>query len=262
MKEKIKETGVFSSSFVPRSSFLSRSRPESVNKILIVVHKSTSNPGLVGQVLNHQGYTLDLCCPAEGGTLPPTLDDYRGVVVFGGAMSANDDHLPFIRAELDWIARVLTAQKPYLGICLGAQLLARVLGAQVKQHPQGYTEIGYFPVFPGEHSHPSFAKLRYVYHWHQEGFTLPAGAVQLARGETFKHQAFGYGDNTYGLQFHPEMTAEMIDLWTTVAETMLTLPGAQPKSLHLQGYRRYGLEGQYWLESFLAHWLQTAGNVK
>ena len=75
------------------------------------------------------------------------MDGYAGTIVFGGPMSANDDgKLPGIRAQLDWIPTALDSGRPFLGICLGAQLLARALGATVKPHPAGLAEIGYFPV--------------------------------------------------------------------------------------------------------------------
>lgn len=103
-----------------------------MKKILIVVHQETSDPGLVGQLLRENGYDLDIRCPAIGHSLPSTMESYSGTIVFGGPMSANDDNtLPFIRTELDWIPIALESEKPYLGICLGAQMLARVLGGKV-----------------------------------------------------------------------------------------------------------------------------------
>ena len=90
-------------------------------RILIIVHQKTSTPGHVGALLAERGYELDRCCPCHDGTLPETLDDHDGVVIFGGPMSANDDAtLDGIRQELDFIPKVLDAEKPFLGICLGA----------------------------------------------------------------------------------------------------------------------------------------------
>jgi len=99
--------------------------------VLVIVHQPTSTPGQVGDVLQALGFPLDLRCPALDQPLPTSLDRHSAVIVFGGPMSANDDHRGFIRQELDWIPTVLAAEKPYLGICLGAQLLARTLGAAV-----------------------------------------------------------------------------------------------------------------------------------
>ena len=122
-----------------------------MKKILIVVHQPTSDTGLVGQILRAWGYTLDIRVPSQQDELPPTMDNHDAVIIFGGPMSANDrETLPFIGTELDWIPVALESGKPYLGICLGAQLLARVLGATVQPHLDGLVEIGYFPVMPLE----------------------------------------------------------------------------------------------------------------
>lgn len=225
-------------------------------QILVVVHQATSHPGLVGDKLRSQGYHLDIRCPALGDELPSTMAAHAGAIVFGGPMSANDDAtLPFIRTELDWIATVLAAGRPYLGICLGAQLLARVLGAQVFPHPTEQREIGYCELQPTPLAQPYFTLPMWVYQWHGEGFALPTGAVPLATGTTFSHQAFRYGDTAFGLQFHPEMTAQLIDEWTTRGADQLDLPGAQPRDRHFAAHERYGGQVDQWLDAFLAQWL-------
>ncbi|MFE4108091.1 glutamine amidotransferase-related protein [Almyronema epifaneia] len=227
-----------------------------MNQVLLVVHQETSNPGLVGHFLKTKGYALDMRCPALGDELPQSLEEHAAVVVFGGPMSANDDHtLPFIRQELDWIEQVLAAEKPFLGICLGAQLLTRVLGAQVRSHPQAIREIGYYPITPTAAGKEYFQTPMHVYHWHQEGFEIPLGATLLAEGENFANQAFCYGDFAFGLQFHPEITAEMIDLWTTKAADQLQLPGAQSRQQHFELHTHHSPTVQSWLSRFLAHWL-------
>jgi GMP synthase (glutamine-hydrolysing) len=232
----------------------------SFDPILAVVHQPTSNPGLVGQVLRQVGFTLDMRCPAQGDPLPATMKNHHAAIVFGGPMSANDDHQhQFIRDELAWIGTVLQSEKPFLGICLGAQLLARVLGARVTPHPEGIREIGYFPIQPTPLDRTLFPQPMMVYHWHQEGFDLPSGADLLASGQTFKHQAFRYGPQAYGLQFHPEITALMINHWTTEGGEQLVMPGAQSRFHHLGQHRLYGREVDVWLRKFLRHWLATAG---
>ncbi|MDB9314807.1 hypothetical protein PN462_16965 [Spirulina sp. CS-785/01] len=226
---------------------------QSENTVLAIVHQETSDPGRIGQLLQHKGYRVQRLCPALGESLPENVADYRGVVVFGGPMSANDEHLPFIRAELDWMGRVIASDTPLLGICLGAQLLARVLGAEVFSHPEGQTEIGYYPI---EGVTEEFQMPDWVYQWHQEGFELPRDTVQLARGETFVNQAFRYETKTYGIQFHPEVTEQIVDRWTTVGAEMLALPGAQPRHEQQEKYSRHQKEGEQWLSGFLENWLE------
>jgi GMP synthase (glutamine-hydrolysing) len=227
-------------------------------KILMVVHQETSNPGLVGQKLDARGYQLDIRCPALGDSLP-TLNHHVATVVFGGPMSANDDTmLPFIHQELQWIPTALASGKPYLGICLGAQLLARVLGATVAPHPEGMKEIGYYPIAPTRAGCDRFPRPMQVYQWHREGFELPTGAISLAKGQTFTHQAYRYGESVYGLQFHPEMTTALIDEWTTRGVDQLTAPGAYAQAQHFEQHQQFGGLIDQWLDGFLDQWLGRA----
>ncbi len=231
----------------------------SVSPILVVVHQATSTPGLVGQLLQQMGFILDIRCPAQGDTLPTTMNRHSAAIVFGGPMSANDDHLfSFIRDELTWIPTVLEAEKPYLGICLGAQLLARALGAAVAGHPEGVREIGYFPIRPTTEGRQVIPSPLMVYQWHQEGFALPRGSQLLAAGETFPHQAFCYGQRAYGLQFHPEMTSLMVNYWTTHGAEQLMYPGAQSRWYHLSQHRLYRGPVERWLRQFLKGWILPA----
>nr|WP_228037509.1 glutamine amidotransferase [Nodosilinea sp. LEGE 06152] len=229
---------------------------------MIVVHQSTSNPGRVGDVLQALGFTLDVRCPALGQSLPATLEGHSAVVVFGGPMSANDDHLDFIRQELDWIAIALASDKPYLGICLGAQLLARTLGASVVSHPTGQREIGYYPIVPTPAGQEILPGPLVVYQWHREGFNLPVGSQLLATGSLFPHQAFRYGRRAYGLQFHPETTAAIVNHWTTEGADHLTSPGAQARTHHISQHRLYSPAVEHWLRQFLAEWIGVTGNAE
>lgn len=229
-----------------------------MKNILVIIHQPTSETGRVGQILTSYGYKLDIRLPSHGEPLPHHLDKHDAVIVFGGPMSVNDDNtLPHIRTELNWIPLVLESKKPYLGICLGAQLLAKVLGAKVSLHPQYMREIGYFPITPTVEGKPYFNSLEYVYQWHNEGFELPAGAVLLATGKTFPNQAFRYGKNAYGLQFHPEMTGELMQRWLERGMEQLTLPGSQSLKEQLHKHRLYGTQGEKWLKTFLPRWINS-----
>src|SRR5258707_10486880 len=116
---------------------------ESLLPVLIVLHQETSTPGRVGNALRALGYSLDIRRPRFGDLLPETLEAHAGAVFFGGPMSANDSD-DFVRREIDWIAVPLLEQRPFLGICLGAQMLAKQLGAKVAPHPEGRAQIGYY----------------------------------------------------------------------------------------------------------------------
>jgi GMP synthase (glutamine-hydrolysing) len=226
--------------------------------MLIVLHQEHSTPGRVGTALRHRGLALDVRRPCQGDPLPATMEAHAGAVIFGGPMSANDDN-EFVRREIDWIAVPLRENKPFLGICLGAQMLARQLGARVFHHPEGHVEIGYYPIRPTDAGRAICALWPgHVYQWHREGFDLPPGSELLAEGEVFPTQAFRYDGAAYGLQFHPDVTHAMMCRWTTRGHERLTLPGAKPRGAHFADCAVYDVAGRAWLTSFLDHWLAGA----
>ena len=227
-------------------------------KIAVVIHKETTSPGRVGEKLVAMGYELDIRAPVLGEPLPDDLENYAGVVVFGGHMSVNDDE-PYLKKEMVWVQQVLAANLPYLGVCLGAQLLAKVLGAQVDTHPTEVEEIGYYPVRAASTEAGLFPEEMYVYQWHSQGFEVPEGAVLIAQGQDFPNQAFRWGDRAYGLQFHPEMTAQMIDFWTEQGADLLGGPNTQSREQQLENHHRYRHCVDAWLETFLNNWLSKAG---
>ena len=140
----------------------------SPNTVLMVVHQRTSVTGRIGERLRERGLREDIRCPMEGHRLPESLDDFAGSMVFGGPMSANDEHLDGIRVELDWLDVMLAAEKPFLGICLGAQMLARTLGHKVEPHPEGYAEIGYYPLQATAEGQALFGdETLHAYQWHR-----------------------------------------------------------------------------------------------
>ncbi len=149
--------------------------------------------------------------------IPPRLplDQAAGLVVLGGAMNADQvDQYPFLAADVRWMRQAVDTGLPLLGICLGAELLAKSLA---RVYPNGVKEIGWYSIemTPAAAGDPVLAQsgTKRVFQWHGDTFDLPAGAVHLARSPQCENQAFRYGRTAYGLQFHVEMTAPMIDSW-------------------------------------------------
>jgi GMP synthase (glutamine-hydrolysing) len=174
-------------------------------------------------------------------------------------MSANDE-LDFVRREIDWIGVPLREGKPYLGLCLGAQMLARHLGARVYPHDGGRAEIGYYPVLPTPEGLRFSSEIGaswpgHVYHWHREGFDCPAGATTLATGDDFPTQAVRVGETAFGLQFHPEVTHAMICRWTVRGASRLSMPGAQDRARQIEGRFMHDPAVRLWLDAFLDRWL-------
>lgn len=226
-------------------------------KILVILHQERSTPGRVGQELVRRGFNLDIRKPRFGDTLPCTMDDHAGAVIFGGPMSANDTDA-FIYKEIDWVGVPLKEEKPFLGICLGAQMMARHLGATVSTHKDDLVEIGYYPITPTKQGNDLMQWPEKVYQWHREGFSLPRGATLLAKGNTYANQAIKVGNNAYGIQFHPELTYHMMNRWTTLASDRMSLPGAQGRRDHFRGRFIFDPPVFRWLQSFLDLWIGTA----
>ena len=173
-------------------------------------------------------------------------------------MCANNS-AEWIRREIDWFAIPLAEEKPLLGICLGAQMLARQLGARVFSYQDNRSEIGYFrsdrPTPATELCAEPFP--RCVYQWHSDGFDLPAGAELLATGgQDFPNQAYQFGNHAMALQFHPEVTYHMMCRWTLRGAERLTRPGAQQRPGHLGGWFQHDGRVAAWLAAFMPAWLE------
>jgi GMP synthase (glutamine-hydrolysing) len=232
-------------------------------RILTIVHQEHSATGRVGELLIARGFALDRCCPSLGEPLPGSLEGHDGVVIFGGPMSANDEHLDGIRSELAWLPTALESGRPVVGICLGAQLIARALGARVGPRPDGLVEMGYYEVRPSRAGRSYFDGPTVFYQWHSESFELPRGSVHLAESDNCCNQAFRYDHQVFGLEFHPEMTRAMVDRWSSSSDgaPKLSRPGAQPREAHLEGYERYAAGSDRWLARFLDHLLPSPGGT-
>jgi GMP synthase (glutamine-hydrolysing) len=223
-------------------------------KILVVLHQEASSPGKLGQMLTAKGFELDFCRPRFGDKLPETMEEHAGAIIFGGPMSANDPD-DFVRNEIDWIRVPLKEGAPFLGVCLGAQMLVKQLGGTVELHGEGCAEVGFYPLIATEEGEKLGAWPKMVYQWHREGFDLPNGATLLARGDIFENQAFSVNDTAFGIQFHGELTYAMACRWTVRGAARFTLPKAQPRPEHMAGWFRYDPDIRAWLWNFLDTWL-------
>lgn len=223
------------------------------HRALLIRHAGDRRDDRLADMLRDRGWQLEELSPADGDPLPPvTASPYELAVVYGGIESANDTpSRGYIRREIDWIAGWVEAERPYLGLCLGAQLLARSLGARVQPHPEGWHEIGYVPISATVAGDGLIPRELYVYQWHLEGFELPAGAQLLATGEAFPNQAFVFGGHAFGLQFHPEVRPAIVRRWIGQSGHMLAEPGAHPEQRQLEDAVRFDGPMHRWMERFL-----------
>lgn len=230
-------------------------------KILIIVHQEHSTPGRIGMMLNAMGFALDIRRPCLGDSLPQTMDEHAGAVIFGGPMSANDKE-PWIAREIDWIGVPLKEQRPFLGVCLGAQMLAKHLGGTVGGHAEERVEIGYYPIHPVNGGEGIRDWPQKVYQWHRESFTLPREAKLFARGDHFENQAYRYGPAAYGIQFHPEVTRLTMHRWVVTGAHRFSLLDAQNAQEHLSGHLIHDASVKHWLSLFLQGWLGQSSEMK
>jgi GMP synthase-like glutamine amidotransferase len=185
-----------------------------VNSILHIIQNDPEVPP--GNLLDHLTIPFIVHHPYRGDRLPE-IGDISALIVMGGAMGANDHgRYPFLIDLKNLIRAVVAARIPFLGVCLGGQLLAAAVGAEVVSHrweesgalTVSLTEAGKIdPLFKGITE--EFA----TFQWHHDSFDLPDGAVLLAISVACPHQAFRVGESAWGLQFHPEVTEKIIRDW-------------------------------------------------
>jgi GMP synthase-like glutamine amidotransferase len=198
--------------------------------ILIIKHIDIEGPGTLGDFLKDKGEEFRIVELGAGELLPEDPKAYKAVIVLGGPMNVDEeDRFPFLKLENDFIQKALKAGIPYLGICLGSQLLAKAAGARVVRSP--VKEIGWYKIqlTTDGKKDPLFKDFQEndpIYHWHGDMFQIPSGGQLLARAEGCPHQALKVGENAYGLQFHVEVTDSSIKEWCDeYCET--DLPGRQ-----------------------------------
>ena len=184
-------------------------------RVLAFRHVPFEHLGRIEPELVRRGIGIDYADLYQPGAAEPDPARYDGLIFMGGAMSVNDG-LPHLEREARWVAQAVEAGRPVLGVCLGAQLIAKAMGARV--YPNPVKEIGWFEIeLTGEGAaDPLFAGVgprETVFQWHGETFDLPPGARWLASSTACCHQAFRIGSSAYALQFHLEVTPEMIADW-------------------------------------------------
>jgi len=188
--------------------------------LLALIHASWERPHRIREAFGPESRVLEV--EALAGDPLPSIEEVDGVIAMGGPMGAGDtDDHPELAAEVELLAAAVERQIPVLGICLGAQLLARALGAEVRPGPRA--EIGFASIRVSDPDDPlvgALAPEATVLHWHSDVFDLPAGARSLASSAAAEHQAFRHG-NAWGVLFHPEADAAMLEEWLQVPEVVM-----------------------------------------
>jgi|FaiFalFF_MnMetaG_3_1042247.scaffolds.fasta_scaffold00167_11 GMP synthase (glutamine-hydrolysing) len=197
----------------------------SLRKVFVLQHAACETLGTIADALQEARVDATYIRAFAGEPIPTHMGEAVGLILMGGPMGVYEqDRYPFLVEEMRLIERALAAGTPILGVCLGSQLLASVLGAHVRRGPQ--KEIGWFPVWLTEAARADVlwagvTSPFIAYHWHGDVFDCPSGAVPLAYSEVTACQAFRYGTSAYGLLFHLEVTEPLIaEMVRTFAEEL------------------------------------------
>ncbi|MEO1191290.1 MAG: glutamine amidotransferase [Pseudomonadota bacterium] len=227
-----------------------------MQKLLLIDHPVSERRDRASAHLKAIGRDLTWCCPGRGETLPDPKG-FEGLIVYGGAeMLSTDLDQPdkaYLRQEVDYVAGWLASEKPFLGFCLGGQIMSLALGGAVGPHPEGINQIGYYEIEATATGREFLPEPLAMYQWHQEGFSLPDGVDRIATGPDFPNQAIRRG-KAYGLQFHPEVGAEQYRYWIQEVPDALTRPGAQAAEEQLALAPELDPITERWLDGFLDHW--------
>jgi GMP synthase-like glutamine amidotransferase len=212
-------------------------------KVLAIRHVPQEHLGLLEPILTSKGFEIDYLDIAHGQRLKKQIENYSLTIVCGGYMGAYEEgSYPFLSYEFKIIEKTLELGIPLIGVCLGSQMLAKVLGSKVYPGEKG-KEIGWMEVYrTGEHPYfKGFPQRIKVFQWHGDTFDLPRGAVRVYSSEKYENQAFVY-DRAVGLQFHIEVDKNMVRQWTDIYKQELEREGLNPNELlECEGASNFGL---------------------
>ena len=188
-----------------------------MKRLLVFQHVPHEILGTFNPLLKEAGFRIRYVNFGRTPDAKPNVEKYDGLIILGGPMCLDQtDSHPHLLTEIEAIRTAMERHMPVLGICLGAQLIAKTLGAEVRRNP--VKEIGWYDVTPTVEGAKDplfscFNGTEKIFQWHGDTFDIPHGAVHLATSPDCRNQAFRYGERTYGLQFHLEVDEPLIHRW-------------------------------------------------
>jgi GMP synthase (glutamine-hydrolysing) len=223
-----------------------------VKRVVFIRHNEEPEDDRVFSFFQARGFVPDVRRPFRGEVLGEVDGGVVATVIFGGPFNVfEEDRFQFLHAENRWIEQCLKRQVPLLGICQGAQSMARVLGAKVGPQDSGVHEFGYYELEATPEGQGLFPERLVVCQAHWHGFEIPAGATRLAKSQRFENQAFSYGPRALGLQFHAEVRPDGFRRWQQAEWAPHGKPGAQSLEEQNKLMAQHDTMQAVWFQSLL-----------
>ena len=236
--------------------------------ILFIKHIDIEGPGTIADFLQDNKLQYEIVDLSRGDRVPRLEKTFQAIICLGGPMNVyEEDKYPFLREEDGLLKRVIEEQAPFLGVCLGAQLIAKAAGARVSKNP--VKEIGWYKTVLNDEGlqdglFQGFPEIFKVFQWHGDTFSIPQGGKRLAFSELCQNQVLKHGRNCYGIQFHVEITRDMIAEWADAYQSELeSLKGlVSDKKKMLEDYDRLKSGYTKQAEQFYVNFFTLAGMLK
>ncbi|QKV18353.1 glutamine amidotransferase-related protein [Oricola thermophila] len=225
------------------------------HKIIVIEHWDLAEPDFGRRHLAARGFDVQVVEPWRGERLPELTGDEAGVMVMGGPQYVTrTDEAPYLLDEFRFAEAAMAKGVRTVGICLGSQILAHVLGARVGFHPEGCTALGFYDLLPTEQGRAWFLEGMKVLAGNSQGWEMPSGVTPLARGDLFPNQAFVADGTAVALQFHPEVTRPILDQWQEEFASLVGRPGTQSVEQQDAGFAAHDAALKAWYSDFLDDW--------
>ncbi len=236
--------------------------------ILFIKHIDIEGPGTLADFLEDNKLPYTVIDLSQGDKVPKLEKDFQAVISLGGPMNVyEEEKYRFLKDEDILLKRIVDEEVPFLGICLGAQLIAKATGVRVTKNPE--KEIGWYKIVLNENGlkddlFKDFPEVFQVFQWHGDTFGIPQGGKRLAFSELCQNQTLKYGRNIYGIQFHVEVTKDMIAQWSDAYKGELeSLKGiVSDKKKMLEDYATLEKEYMKHAERFYVNFFAVAGLLK
>lgn len=236
--------------------------------VLFIKHIDIEGPGIIADFLEDNKLSYSVIDLSQGDKVPKLEKNFRTVICLGGPMNVyEEEKYRFLKDEDILLKRIVEKEVPFLGICLGAQLIAKATGAKVTKNPE--KEIGWYKIVLNDNGlkddlFRDFPEVFKVFQWHGDTFGIPHGGKRLAFSELCQNQVLKYGRNIYGIQFHVEVTKDMIIQWADAYnEELESLRGiVSDKQKMLEDYANLEKDYMKQAERFYVNFFTVAGLLK